>query len=309
MNAVPAQPGRWRGSVVTIGAFDGVHTGHQAIVHLALQRANERGMPVVVITFDRHPQEILLPEKPPLYLTTLGSRLRLLLAAGVRDVLVLRFDSHFARLEAEAFLYRVLHERLAARHIVVGGDFRFGHGRQGDVGYLQSMQTRFGFQVEAAPDVLYRGERVSSSRIRQVLLEGRVQEAADMLGRAYVLEGTVVKGQQLGRRLGYPTVNLQPLIRQVVPADGVYAGKLLQVRKGATYPAAISIGVRPTVDGKQRTIEAYLLGFEGNLYGEEVHLAFFYRLRDEQKFDSLEALRAQMARDVQQVAELVGRGQ
>lgn len=295
-----------RASVVTIGSFDGVHRGHQAIIRVAVQRAKELGIPAVAVTFDRHPQEAIQPENAPSYLTTLTSRVRLLLETGVQDVLVLRFDHQFASLHPEAFLQSVLQKRLNARHIVVGRDFRFGHQRMGSVDYLREMQAHFGFEVEAVSDVLYRGERISSSRIRQALLDGEVREAAAMLGRAYVLEGVVIRGQQLGRKLGYPTVNLSLRAPQLVPGDGIYAGKLLHPRTGNVYTAAISVGVRPTVDGTKRTIEAYLLGFSGSLYGEEVHLAFFYRLRDEQRFESLHALKAQMERDVQQVAELMG---
>lgn len=294
-----------RASVVTIGSFDGVHRGHREIVRVALQRAQQLAVPAVAVTFDRHPQESIHPENAPPSLGSLTTRLRLLLELGVQDVLVLRFDRQFASLSAEAFLQFILQGHLNARYIVVGRDFRFGHQRQGDVDYLHAVRTHFGFEVEAVPDVLHAGERISSSRIRQALREGAVHEAAAMLGRAYVLEGVVVRGQQLGRKLGYPTVNLRPYPAQLVPKDGVYAGRLWHPRTGGVYVAAISIGVRPTVDGTQRTVEAYLLGFSGNLYGEEVHLAFFHRLRDEQKFDSLHALRAQMERDVQQVAELM----
>ncbi len=295
-----------RASVVTIGSFDGVHRGHQAIIRVATRRAQELRIPAVAVTFDRHPQEAIQPENAPPYLTTLTSRLRLLLETGVQNVLVLRFDRDFSALHPEAFVHSVLQRRLNARHIVVGRDFRFGYRRTGSVDYLREVQARFGFEVEDVPDVLYRGERISSSRIRQALLDGEVQEASAMLGRAYVLEGVVVRGKQLGRKLGYPTVNLSLRAPQLVPKDGIYAGKLLHPSTGNTYTAAISIGVRPTVDGRERTIEAYLLGFSGSLYGEEVHLAFFHRLRDERKFESLQALRSQMDKDVQQVAELMG---
>lgn len=305
MNGTLERLRRLRASVVTIGAFDGVHRGHQAIIQVALQRARELEVPAVAVTFDRHPQQALQPEDAPPLLTSLTTRLRLLLETGVQDVLVLRFDRDFAQLSAEAFLQFILQDHLNARYIVVGRDFRFGHQRQGGVDYLYEVRGRFGFEVEAVPDVLQGGERISSSRIRRALREGEVRQAAAMLGRAYVLEGVVVRGQQLGRKLGYPTVNLHPTPSQLVPKDGIYAGRLWHPRTGGIYTAAISIGVRPTVDGTQRTIEAYLLNFSGNLYGEEVHLAFFHRLRDEQKFDSLQALKAQMDRDVQQVAELM----
>ncbi|MCS6949591.1 MAG: riboflavin biosynthesis protein RibF, partial [bacterium] len=213
-----------RASVVTIGSFDGVHRGHQAIIRVALQRAQALGVPAVAVTFDRHPQESIQPENAPPLLTSLTTRLRLLLEAGVHDVLVLRFDRDFAQLSAEAFLQFILQAHLNARCIVVGRDFRFGHQRQGSVDYLREVQSRFGYELEAVPDVLYAGERISSSRIRQALREGEVREAAAMLGRAYVLEGVVVRGQQLGRKLGYPTVNLRPHPSQLVPKDGIYAG-------------------------------------------------------------------------------------
>ncbi|MCL6475381.1 MAG: bifunctional riboflavin kinase/FAD synthetase [Firmicutes bacterium] len=305
MSSLAPRPMSLRASVVTIGVFDGVHQGHRAIISAAVQRAHQLSIPAVAVTFDRHPQEAIRPEKSPPYLTTLTSRLRLLQENGVQHVLLMRFDRHLAMLQPDEFVRFVLHERLNARHIVVGRDFRFGYRRMGNVDYLREVQCRFGFEVEAVPDVLYRDERISSSRIRQSLLEGEVREASAMLGRAYVLEGVVVRGQRLGRKLGYPTVNLQPLAPQVVPRDGIYAGRLLHVRTGNVYTAAISVGVRPTVDGKNRTVEAYLLGFSGSLYGEEVHLAFFHRLRDERKFESLQALKEQMDRDVKQVAELM----
>lgn len=294
-----------RASVVTIGSFDGVHRGHQAIIRTALERAQSLEVPAVAVTFDRHPQEAIQPQNAPPYLSTLTSRLRLLLETGLRDVLVLRFDRELASMHPEAFVQSVLKGHLNARHIVVGRDFRFGHQRLGSVQYLLEAQSRFGFTVEAVPDVLYRGERISSSRIRQALLDGEVQEASAMLGRAYILEGVVVRGQQLGRTLGYPTVNLSLRTAQLVPKDGIYAGRLLHPRTGRFYTAAISIGVRPTVDGKTRTIEAYLIDFSGDLYGEEVHLAFFHRLRDERRFESLSALKAQMDRDVEQVVALM----
>jgi len=297
-----SRPLSLRASVVTIGSFDGVHRGHQAIIGLALQRAAELGIPAVAVTFDRHPQETIQPQQSPPYLTTLTTRLRLLLSTGLQDVLLLRFGPAFASWTPDEFLQKVLGGMLNARHIVVGRDFRFGHDRQGSVAYLQEVQGRFGFSVEAVPDVLYRGERISSSRIRQALQDGEVEQASAMLGRAYVLEGVVARGQRLGRKMGYPTVNLSLLTRQVLPRDGVYAGRLLHPQTGAVYTAAISVGVRPTVDGKTRTIEAYLLDFSGSLYGAEVHLAFFYRLRDELRFDSLQSLKAQMAQDVEQVA-------
>lgn len=294
-----------RASVVTIGVFDGVHRGHQAIIRVAQKRAQAMDVPAVAVTFDRHPQEAIQPEKAPPYLTTLTTRLRLLVEAGLRDVLVLRFDRDLAALHPEAFLQSVLQRHLNARHIVVGRDFRFGWQRMGSVEYLQEAQSHFGFTVEAVADVQYCGERISSSRIRQALLEGDLQAANAMLGRAYILEGVVVRGQQMGRKLGFPTVNLSLRIAQVVPKDGIYAGKLLHPRTGCVYTSAISVGVRPTVDGKTRTIEAYLVGFSGDLYGEEVHLAFFHRLRDERRFESLDALKTQMGKDVEQVVALM----
>lgn len=305
MNGSNLRAPRLRASVVTIGAFDGVHRGHQAIIHMAIQRAQALDVPAVAVTFDRHPQEAIQPQNAPPYLTTLTSRLRLLIEAGLNDILVLRFDRELASLHPEAFLQSVLQRHLNARHIVVGRDFRFGHQRLGSVEYLQEAQSRLGFTVEAVPDVQYRGERISSSRIRQSLLDGETQEATAMLGRAYILEGTVVRGQQIGRKLGYPTVNLSLRTAQLVPKDGIYAGRLLHPRSGRVYTAAISVGVRPTVDGTTRTVEAYLVEFSGDLYGEEVHLAFFHRLRDERKFESLDALKAQMGKDVAQVMALM----
>lgn len=292
-------------SVVTIGFFDGVHRGHKAIISAAVQRAQAMRLPSVAVTFDRHPQSVLQTELPAQYLCPLATRLRLLLDSGVQHVLVIRFDLPFASLSPDEFVHKVLKHFLNARHVVVGRDFRFGNQRKGDVEYLQQVQHLCLFTVEAVPDVLYQGERISSSRIRQALLEGKVEEANAMLGRAYILEGVVVKGRQLGRRLGYPTANLSLPFSQLVPRDGVYAGTLLRTRTGSVHVAAISVGVRPTVGGDSRTIEAYLLNFSGELYGEEVQLAFHHRLRDEVKFESIDALKAQMDTDIQQVAKRV----
>lgn len=289
----------WDRSVVCIGTFDGVHRGHQALIRRAVARASELECPSVVVTFDRHPAATLAPERVPLSVSTMGDNLSAFSELGVAVCVVLPFDRELAEMPAEVFLESVLRGRLKAVEAVVGHDFAFGHDREGTGAWLaERMPTAV---VEA---VLVDGVRVSSSAIRNLVADGRVGEAAALAGRAFALSGVVVGGAKLGRTLGYPTINLVRSQGQILPLDGVYGGEALV--EGRRYRAAISLGVRPTVtaDG-QRTVEAYLLDFEGgSLYGKAVRLAFWERLRGEERFDSVDALVAQMDLDVLAVRAL-----
>lgn len=287
----PWQP-EWPHSVVCIGTFDGVHRGHQAVIRQAIQTARAAELPCALLTFDRHPAAVLAPHRKPPSVGTLAQNLRAFAELGVDLVVLLPFTPELSQTPASEFFERVLQTQLRAKSVVVGHDFAFGNNRGGNAEWLAA---RIDTQIVAPFEL--EGVRVSSSAVRAAVIEGRVEQACAWLGRPFALEGIVVSGQKLGRQLGYPTINLAQTQDQVVPAHGIYAGDA-QTRFGS-FRAAISIGIRPTVEGTTRTIEAFLLDYPGHsLYGSGVELAFGTRLRDEQKFDSLEALKEQMARDV-----------
>lgn len=286
---------------VAVGTFDGLHIGHQALIRQAVTDARSQQRPSVVLTFDRHPAAILAPDRVPAALTTPQQRTNIIAGLGVDHLVVARFDRPFRELSAEGFLMFVLHGVLGAKAVLVGEDFRFGRNQQGDTAYLHEAGERYGFTLKTLPAVLIEGERASSTRIRQLLQTGDLERAAQMLGRPYRLSGTVVTGQQLGRTLGYPTANLEPTYRQVIPANGVYAVWVTRRADETRHKGACSIGVRPTIGGGlSRTIETYLLDFSGDLYGEALDLDFVVYLRPEKKFDTLAALTEQMAQDVAQ---------
>lgn len=287
-----------------IGTFDGVHCGHQALIRAAVADARAHDRAAVVFTFDRHPAELIAPDKLPGYLTTLEQKKGLLAALGADHLVITRFDERFRELSPEAFLRFVLAGVLGAQAVFVGEDFRFGRNQAGDTAYLQEAQARCGFALTVLEPVLVGGEKASSTRIRHLLRVGDLAGAQAVLGHPYVLSGVVVEGKRLGRMLGFPTANLEPTVPQVVPADGIYA---VWADISSTYKGACSIGMRPTVGGTRRTIETYLLDFSGDLYGKTLDITFVARLRDELKFDSLDALTAQMARDVAQAEEILGR--
>jgi riboflavin kinase / FMN adenylyltransferase len=285
---------------VAIGRFDGVHIGHQALISAAVRDAHSYGRPCVVFTFDRHPAELFAPERAPEYLTSLYRKVALIRALGPDHILIACFDERFRDLSPEAFLHFVVSGMLRAKAVFVGEDFHFGFEHAGDVAYLRSAEERFGYRTEIVPAVLsVDGQKASSSRIRQLLYDGELGKTEEMLGHPYVLDGSVVPGEKLGRKLGYPTANLEVSARQLVPKDGIYAA--WADCEGDRHAAACSIGIRPTVGGTARTIEAYLLDFSGDLYGKPISLEFVKRLRNEEKFQSLDALVEQIARDVEEV--------
>ena len=295
-------PSGWGRCVVTIGVFDGVHRGHQQIIGRAVARAGELGVPSVVLTFDPHPSEVVRPGSHPPMLTSPVLKADLMEALGVDVVCVLPFTQEFSRLDPDAFVHAVLVEHLHARAVIVGENFRYGARAAGDVTALAAAGRRFGFSVEGVPLLGSDDTTWSSTYVRSCVQAGDVEGAALALGREHRVEGVVVRGDQRGRDLGYPTANLQPLPWSAVPADGVYAGRL--VRAGELLPAAISIGTNPTFAGLERRIEAYVLDFAGDLYGERVGLSFTARLRDTLRFDGIEPLVEQMARDVERTREV-----
>jgi riboflavin kinase/FMN adenylyltransferase len=304
-------PGGWGRSVVTIGVFDGVHKGHQAIIGHTVKRATELGVRSVVVTFDPHPAEVVRPGSHPAVLTEPGRKAELIEALGVDVLCVVPFTPDFSRLPAEAFAHDVLVDHLHAALVVVGENFRFGHRAAGDVALLEQLGRRFGFGVQAPPLVVDEGTIFSSTYIRASVDAGDVAAAAAVLGRPHRLEGVVVRGDQRGRELGYPTANLLCHRYAAVPADGIYAARLVRHGgragggAGTVLPAAVSIGTNPTFSGRERRVEAYALDFDGDLYGERVALDFVAYLRETRRYDGIEPLLAQMAEDVAQTRRLV----
>jgi riboflavin kinase/FMN adenylyltransferase len=284
---------------VSIGVFDGLHLGHREVIKGGIQDARDIGAPSAVLTFDRHPLALLRPEQVPPLLCSIGERLRLMEQMGVDLAIVVPFDRPFASQTPDQFLNSVLRESLNARHVVVGHDFRFGRDREGDAAWLsERISTR------VVPPVEVDGERISSSRIRAMIAAGDIAGASRLLGRNFSIEGLVVPGNQLGAALGVPTANLLPMEGVAMPANGIYAG--LASVEGRVFPAAVSIGERPTVPGAGFAIEAHLLDYSGGaLYGRAMRLEFTRKLRDEERFDSVEDMLAQMQRDVEAVRRVL----
>ncbi|MDG4802271.1 bifunctional riboflavin kinase/FAD synthetase [Micromonospora sp. WMMD980] len=299
-----AAPGGWGRSVVTIGVFDGVHQGHQATIGHAVARARELGVKSVVVTFDPHPAEVVRPGSHPAVLTEPARKAELIEALGVDVLCVVPFTAEFSRLPAEAFVHDILVEHLHAALVVVGDNFRFGHRAAGDVALLERLGRTFGFGVEDAPLVAAAGTVFSSTYIRSCVDAGDVRAAAAALGRPHRVEGVVVRGDQRGRELGYPTANLLTHRYAAVPADGVYAARLVR-RGGDPLAAAVSIGTNPTFSGRERRVEAYALDFTGDLYGERLALDFVAHLREQRTYDAIEPLVAQIAEDVERTRRAV----
>jgi riboflavin kinase/FMN adenylyltransferase len=297
---VEGAPAGWGRAVATIGVFDGVHRGHQQIIGHTVRRARELSMASVVVTFDPHPAEVVRPGSHPAILTEAGRKAELLEGLGVDVLCVIPFTVDFSHLSPETFVHDVLVEHLHASAVVVGENFRFGHKAAGDVELLERLGRTFGFTVEGAPLVASApASVVSSTYIRSCVDAGDVAEAARALGRPHRLEGIVVRGDARGRELGYPTANLLTAPHAAVPADGVYAGWLNR-RAGAPLMAAISIGTNPTFAGRERRVEAFVLDFDADLYGERLGLDFVARLREQRRYDGMEPLVEQIRKDVEE---------
>ncbi|ATL85860.1 MULTISPECIES: bifunctional riboflavin kinase/FAD synthetase [Streptomyces] len=301
-------PEDWGRSVVTIGSYDGVHRGHQLIIGRAVARARELGVPAVVVTFDPHPSEVVRPGSHPPLLATHQRRAELMAGLGVDAVLILPFTVEFSRLTPADFVVKVLVDKLHARVVVEGPNFRFGHKAAGNVEFLRELGATYDYEVQVI-DLYERGEAgggepFSSTLVRRLVAEGDVAGAMEVLGRPHRVEGVVVRGAQRGRELGFPTANLETLPHTAIPADGVYAGWL--TAQGEAMPAAISVGTNPQFDGTERTVEAYAIDRVGlDLYGLHVEVDFLAYLRGQEKFDSIEALLERMAADVKRARELV----
>jgi riboflavin kinase/FMN adenylyltransferase len=285
----------WPGSIACVGTFDGVHRGHQAVIGRAVEIARSRNEPCVLVTFDRHPAAVLAPDRCPKEISSLAENLARFRELGVSAAVVLPFDAALSRMPAQRFLDEVLVGAVKSNQLVVGHDFAMGHNRQGDPEWLSSR-----IQTTVLPPFEIGGRRVSSSAIRQAVSEGNVEAASELLGRPFSIEGIVIEGEKLGTGLGFPTANMARSFDQVTPADGVYAG-WVDCRFGR-YMAATNIGTRPAVRGTARTIEPYLLDYPGyGLYGDSIRLELTCYLRAELDFPSLDALKAQIAADVEEV--------
>ena len=291
-------------SVVSIGFFDGVHRGHQTIIKRAVRAAENAGVRSVVVTFDRHPMEVVNPGTQPKLLMTLKRRAQALAEQGVDLVVVLPFDDGLRHLPPAEFVDHVLVDPLRAQRVVVGSNFRFGHRATGDVRTLGDLGVSRGFSVEGVTLLEMEAVVISSTEIRAAIDRGDVAHAAAMLGRPPTVDGVVVRGDQRGAGLGYPTANLQVDPRVAVPARGIYAG-MFSATGEPPRACAISVGVNPTFGGQELRVEAYVLDFDGDLYGRQAAVSFHHRLRDEQKFDSVEALVAQIDADVEQTRLLL----
>jgi riboflavin kinase/FMN adenylyltransferase len=293
-------PRRLREPVVAIGNFDGVHRGHAHIFAEARRRAHAHGGEAVVLTFDPHPAKVLAPAFAPPLITPLARKLELIALSGMDAVVVEPFDRNFAAHSAEAFAREVLAAGLGATHVVVGYDFTFGAKRSGNVELLTELGRGLGFGVTVVPPVSVDGIVCSSTKVREFVLEGRVDGAALLLGRPPEVEGEVVRGAGRGRTIGVPTANVRP-DTELLPKNGVYAGWGERLRDGTRWGAAINVGTNPTfVSGQAISVEAHLLDCDSDLYGEQLRLGFVRRLRDEERFPSREALVAQIGRDIEQ---------
>jgi riboflavin kinase/FMN adenylyltransferase len=298
-------PPGWGRCVVTIGVFDGVHLGHQALIRAAVAEGRQRGLPTVVMTFDPHPASVVRQGQHPALLSTLRRRAELVAELGADVFLVLPFTPEVSAIPAESFVHDILVDRLHAACVVVGRNFRFGHKAAGSVQLLEELGPRFGFTAVAVGLVGADQLTVSSTYVRSCVAAGDMSAAEAALGRPHRIDGFVVHGEgRGGTQLGYPTANLDPEPFSAIPADGIYAGYfLLGTRRS---PAAISIGTNPTFSGQVRTVEAFVLDEGGNFYGRRVALEFVERLRGMERFDTVEELIAQIGRDVAQTRKVLG---
>ncbi|MDP2787630.1 MAG: bifunctional riboflavin kinase/FAD synthetase [Pseudomonadota bacterium] len=293
-----------RPNAVTIGNFDGIHLGHQAMLARLTARAISVGALPTVLTFEPHPREIFTPAAAPTRLTSLREKLEILRALGVAHVHVCRFSKPFAALSADEFVQQILVQGLQARYVLVGDDFRFGAKRAGDFALLQRLGQAHGFEAEALHTLSVAGQRASSTAVREALAAGDMAMAAQLLGRPYSISGRVVGGDQLGRKIGYPTANIQ-LKHNKPPVKGIFAVRV-QGLEHPDWPGVASLGTRPTVHTNGRpTLEVHLFNFDRSIYRQHLRVEFLHKLRDEAKFPDLETLIAQIDLDAQQARELL----
>ena len=284
-------------AVVTSGTFDGVHLGHQKILNRLNEVASETKGESVVITFYPHPRSVISPDNKTInLLSTLDEKIELLEKNGVNHLVIIPFTREFSELSSEEFIQKILIETIGTKTLVIGFDHRFGKNREGGFDYLKENKARYGFEIEEIPRHDLENVGISSSKIRKALLEGEVPTAHHFLGRNYSVSGVIVKGKQLGRTIGFPTANIQVReIAKLIPADGVYAVKVYYCEN--EFGGMLNIGNRPTVDGTFKTIEVNIFDFDQEIYGESLKVEFIKKIRNEQKFNGLEELKAQIARD------------
>jgi riboflavin kinase / FMN adenylyltransferase len=299
-----ARPAWLAHPVLALGNFDGLHRGHLKIIERVRRGAAEHGGTPMAMTFDPHPPRVVRPDKAPPLLMTPAQRIEALAAAGISCVAVVRFTRAVSEWDPETFVRLVLANWLRVSEVWVGGNFLFGHGRSGNFSLLRMLGERYGFRAEKIDPVRYKDFVVSSTRIRRLIAEGRVDEAGALLGRTFAIDGLVVEGQRRGRALGFPTANLATE-NELVPPHGVYATTLTV--DGMVHASITNIGVRPTFDEAARTIETHVLRYDGDLYGRQVRLGFVQRLRDERRFDDVDALRAQIEADQRRAERLFSR--
>lgn len=281
--------------VLAIGNFDGVHLGHSALIKRLAYVAEQHELAPTVLTFEPHPREFFAPDSAPARLTTLREKLELLGECGARQVVICPFNAAFAALSADEFVEQVLVRGCQVQHLIIGDDFRFGCGRAGDFAMLQDAGQRFGFAVEAMGSVLADGERVSSSAVRRALLAGNMEHAARLLGRPYIIDGQVSHGQKLGRQIGFATANLR-IKHNPLPMTGVFAVEVDGLGN-KPLPGVANLGIRPTVGGTRPLLEVHLFDFDRDIYGAHISVRFVHKLRDEQRFPNIDALKAQIAAD------------
>ncbi|MFP3899116.1 MAG: bifunctional riboflavin kinase/FAD synthetase [Dehalococcoidia bacterium] len=291
-------------TVLTVGVFDGVHSGHRYLLETLRQRAAERGLLSGVVTFNSHPQSVLHPHHQLPWLTSLADRVKAIQELGIDIVAVLTFTPEVARLTAREFL-RLASQHLRMRGIMVGPDFALGRGRQGNITTLRTLGRDMGFSVEVVLPYEIDGQVVSSTLIRQALVEGDMAKVARLLGRRFHLKGRVVTSDKRGRLLGFPTANLHLLPQQALPGNGIYA--TIAHVNGRSFPSATNVGIRPTFGEGERRVETHLLDYKGDLYNKEVRVEFVQRIRDEQRFPSSQELRAQIEKDLREARVILGR--
>ena len=290
-------------AAVTIGNFDGLHVGHRAILDTVVERARSLGGQAVVFTFEPHPRKVLQPDRAPRLLTTLEQRLELIEQCGIDLVVLEPFTEEFAKTSPQVFVRDIIHARMRPVEVYVGYDFHFGREREGSMQLLTEMGPRLGFSVTIIPEITVDEGDVNSTRIREMLTVGRVEEVFAMLGRSYTVRGRIVEGDRRGRQIGFPTANIEPE-NEILPSAGVYSGRLRFLddgspAAGSEWLAVTNVGVRPTFgDEKRRVAEAHILDFDGDVYGRRIEISFAHTLRRERRFSGVDALREQIAKDV-----------
>ena len=303
INSIQDIPRELHGSVVTIGNFDGVHLGHQAIFRQVIEEAHKTNRQAVVITFDPHPKMILHPERRPFYLiTTIEEKIALIAETGIDALIVIPFSLTFAGTTAGEFVSEILWEKLKISKIIIGHDYTFGKNKEGNEAFLAAHGEKLGFEVEAIHAFRIKETIISSTRVRNALLDGQVRLASEWLGRPYNLAGTVIRGHQRGAGLGFPTANIKP-VKELLPPDGVYA--VIVRMNGKRYHGVLNIGNNPTFGDMSRSVEAFILDFKGDIYDKDIEVLFIDQIRPEIKFDGPEKLIAQINRDIDQAKDIL----